>query len=210
MRLALFLLFLAAPALAVPPAVGRLVIEGAAGRNLCSGTLTAPDRVVTAAHCLLAPDGARRAIARVTFLAGSDAAAHGASVEVTDWQVHPRAVGADGIDATHDIAVLVLARALEAEPLALAGPRAPGPFMLAGYPREAGGLAEVEGCAEVAAPRPTLDCRIADGMSGGPALTGDSPPRIAAILSGTTSRGTVVARIDGWTRQKAGARPYTP
>src|SRR6056297_3071130 len=53
-------------------AIGRVNAGGFKSRRMCSGTLVAPARVLTAAHCLLRRDGAPVALDRLRFVAGLD------------------------------------------------------------------------------------------------------------------------------------------
>ena len=93
------------------------------GFQFCGGTLVAPDKVVTAAHCATAYPAAR-----VRVVAGREDkfSTAGTVVKITDEWVHPQYT-----DATqgNDIAVLTLAQRLPYTPLPLAtdaGTYAPG------------------------------------------------------------------------------------
>jgi V8-like Glu-specific endopeptidase len=83
-------------------AVAELTHEGYS--NYCTGTLVTPDRVLTAAHCLLDPWGVRKDPADVFFLVGRDAAAPDHVFAVEALYVHPDY----SEDAAHDIGLLVL------------------------------------------------------------------------------------------------------
>ena len=146
-RAALLALLLAAPALARPPHAGAAapartaasIVGGtAAGEpgslayvtsqatattaSACSGTVVAPGLVLTAAHCLVdEQSGAPRPAEGVTVLTGSAdrSAPGGETLSARRLLVHP---AYERRSLTADLALIVLANATGAPPLALAGP----------------------------------------------------------------------------------------
>ncbi|MCA0203811.1 MAG: trypsin-like peptidase domain-containing protein [Proteobacteria bacterium] len=92
-------------------AVGRLDMQG---MGFCTATLIAPDRVLTAAHCLFdRATGARLPESRLEFLAGFRTGRAEAIRGVTRaaiWPAFDFAAGADLSNVSEDIAVLELDR----------------------------------------------------------------------------------------------------
>jgi secreted trypsin-like serine protease len=91
-----------------------VALTSASGFQFCGGTLAAPNKVVTAAHCTVgeSPENIKVVAGRTT-LSGSD----GTKVDVTDIWVHPSYT-----DATQgfDVSVLTLASDVEQTPISLA------------------------------------------------------------------------------------------
>ncbi|MEL6207950.1 MAG: trypsin-like serine protease, partial [Pseudomonadota bacterium] len=68
-------------------AIGRVNIAGYKSRRMCSGTLIAPDLVLTAAHCVLGPTGDPAPAGDIVFVAGwrageAAADARGAALDI--------------------------------------------------------------------------------------------------------------------------------
>ena len=109
------------------PAIGRLAPLNVLNFGFCTGTLIAPDLVLTAAHCAGPGHVTRR---RHVLMAPQDSQSLGrfriiATYRHPDYGPHDPAV---------DLGLLVLDRPVPATPLPLARPR-PGPKALLGYHR---------------------------------------------------------------------------
>ncbi|MFD1342481.1 trypsin-like serine peptidase [Litorisediminicola beolgyonensis] len=215
MRLCLwsFLALLALPAWA-QDAIGRVNAAGFKTLRQCSGTLVAPDRVLTAAHCLVRRDGAPVPLGDFVFVAGWDGAGHAGAAEVTEVTLHPEALSEDSVVLQHDLALLTLATPLDITPLPVGRASSQGPFELRGYPRSAPHrLAERSDCAgEPIRGVWRLGCAIEQGFSGGPVLAGDGDTlRVVAVLSAINQGRAVAVPVDDWLiRTLAGARPSQP
>jgi len=193
-------------------AIGRLNGAGFRTRRMCTATLIAPDRVLTAAHCTLRADGTPARPERLIFVAGwraGNAAASGVGARVTRHAGFRPRLPARATDVASDLAIVHLATPIAGlRPLALAeGDALAGPLEILGYrgdrphvlhrhapcplrARDAGALA--------------LGCAVVPGTSGAPVLARTAAgPAIVGIVSGRGPLGTLAARPDAW----APARP---
>jgi secreted trypsin-like serine protease len=91
-------------------------LTNARGFQFCGGTLVAPNKVLTAAHCAA---GQRASGVRVVAGREDKQSKQGVVVTPVDIWVHPDYVSAD---RGEDVAVLTLAEALPYRPLPVAGP----------------------------------------------------------------------------------------
>lgn len=102
-------------------AVGKVNYAGYSSRSTCTGVLVAPDRVLTAAHCLLASGNTLREPEEVHFVAGYDRGSY------TEHALGRKILMAPGYLETNskfkrferDYAVIILERALDIPPVPL-------------------------------------------------------------------------------------------
>ena len=187
-------------------AIGRVNVTGLDRRSMCSGTLVAPDLVLTAAHCLFRPDGRIARPQDVHFIAGwrrGGFAAHRLAAELLpspdyrpDTSPEPEAVA-------HDSAIVRLEApipAAEATPVALAGlPGGEARFSIIGYRRDRPHApSRLDGCAIIwhGPGALGLDCAVMEGSSGAPLLW-LSPEgwRVVGVMSASVAGAGEVASL---------------
>jgi protease YdgD len=185
-----------AAAWAAPPpmaAVGVLNF-GPAGR--CSGTLIAPDLVLTAGHCVMRKDrGGAMAPGNVAFRTGAYPGHAAATFAAGDVVVHPLFVGGEPDDpaaVVHDAALVRLSAPVPAEvatPIPVVEPVAGAPTFLSSYRAGLGERARERRCPilrewpEVV----SLSCEVRPGESGSPILVSEGGALgLVAILSAST------------------------
>ncbi len=169
-------------------ALARLQVAGVVR---CTAVVVAPDRVLTAAHCLY-DHRMRRFVAadRVHVLARYAGGRYAAHVLGASWRILP---GYDPArpDATRaaDAALVILAAPLGAPALALAAtPAAGAATMLGGYNQDRVEVIEADTGCRITAVGALLahDCAATRGTSGAPLLVRDAAGgwRIAGIQTG--------------------------
>ncbi|MFS4580550.1 trypsin-like serine peptidase [Phaeobacter sp. C3_T13_0] len=172
-------------------AVGRLNI---AGRNMCTGSLIAPNLVLTAAHCLYNPQTGQAVNPRnIKFEAGLNGRRAKASRRVVKAVIHPgyRHKWSSRSEAGSDIAVLRLNRPIsgsQIRPFVLAAAPTPGESVdvLSYTVNHASRPARERDCRILSTRSETLvtSCRADYGASGSPVLQmrpGHSPMLVSVI-----------------------------
>ncbi|MFN3448908.1 MAG: trypsin-like serine peptidase [Roseococcus sp.] len=169
-------------------ALGR-VVTGLGSR--CTGTLIAPDRVLTAAHCLVAPGSLAFAHPHaVEFLLGYERGAFRARARVAHYRMGLGYDPLTGGPAREDWAILTLETPLPGPflPLLDRPPPPRSPLMLGGYQADAPEVLQADlDCRLLEAREGVLlhDCAGTRGASGGPVLT---PTRQGWAVAGVASR----------------------
>lgn len=177
------------------PAIGRVNV---AGEGFCTGVLIAPDKVATAAHCLVWPgSGQLRALHDIHFVAGRRRDRHLGHSSARAVQLHPRfdLRQAERLEMRFtDLAVIELKEPLEVTPLepleVMPGdlPAENDGFAYASYAKDRRYLPSLHsGCSLLRALEGVwlMDCDTVEGGSGGPLLVGEgAEARPVALVVG--------------------------
>ena len=155
-------------------AVGRVNAAGYRKREMCTGTLIAPDTVLTAAHCVSGTVGLGPTPEEFTFVAGWLRGEAADSISGASVWVHPKAYVEGALDIRYDIALLTLERESTVPPLPVyTEPKPAPPYAVIGYStRRPHMLGASFTCAgQIASGLLRLDCPVRPGNSGGPVLS---------------------------------------
>jgi len=184
------------------------------GGYTCSGTLIAPDLVVTAAHCLSAMFGAGPTAARqIVFLAGWDGANAVESIGVQRLEFHPAYRPGTTIQEilAYDLVVLHLQR-----PAARIAPMPLGtledPLQKVEFAVYSGAGLEPpqmsRGCShsELSDAAIQIGCPVIGGNSGGGVLAGNGADRaLVAVIFAASGQRALALRPDAWLRAQVAA-----
>ena len=169
--------------------VGRLNF----GNGFCTGSLIAPDLVVTAAHCLFAPrTGTQRVVDRIHFVAGYRLRKYADHEKARNVIIHPEYVHQSQIKTSAigtDLALIYLQSEIDkAKPMPLAPGLAAGDeVLILSYGRDRPEIPSIQSPCNVVrrqGPVAILDCDVTYGVSGAPVMRLiNGKPHIVAVVS---------------------------
>lgn len=188
-------------------AIGRVNVGGFNTKSTCTGTLVAPDLVITASHCVAKFRNTEAKLADLHFVAGWNRGEYAAHRTAKAVLFHPKAPKGRIAGATipFDIALIALESAIPettVAPLPVLGlfPQ-PETVDLIGYRNDrihAPSLSK--NCSATwYGPLLNVGCPVVPGNSGGPVLdltTGS--PRVIAVISARSNGHALTAPIDDW------------
>ncbi len=188
-------------------AVGRVNIAGYKNRRMCTGTLIAPTRVLTAAHCVLGPRDRPAPPGEIVFVAGWRAGQAAADARGAALAVHPgftEGLAAGEIRVFHDLALITLDAPLAGVAPIPLGPLPPGagPVSILGYRNDRPHIATRAAPCRVtqrAADAFVIDCPVVEGTSGAPVLADTGKGwRVVGVVSATGAQGTLAPIPTAW------------
>jgi len=191
-------------------AVGHINVTGFRSKRSCTGTLIAPDRVLTAAHCLVnGRTGKKVPLAHVHFVAGVSGAGHEAHAKAKCIRLATgkfRSIAKLSPALLGDMAIIKLDRKLGIEPIAwLAGAKIGAKNRLAhpSYPRDSRYKLLVHSSCRILGKKYGLwqtSCDTNFASSGGPVLLrAGERDYVAAVMVGfAEQRFTIAVPVSAW------------
>lgn len=191
-------------------AIGHINVTSFSKKRRCTGTLIAPDRVVTSAHCVVDALGNPRPAGHIHFVAGvhrgeylGHAKAKCVHLAKTPY-THVRTFAPELIN---DIALVVLAKQLDIPPLSLAREISdPNNISLShpSYPRDSRYALFAHSDCRLRGRKHGLwltDCDTTPASSGGPLLVSTGTKfQLGAVMSGfVPGKFTVAVPVSRWT-----------
>jgi protease YdgD len=180
-------------------AIGQITYGGAVGGAICTGTLVAPDLVLTAGHCV-SNNGELVPAVQVQFAAGWRAG-KSAAIRYGN-RIIQEAPSLGKLRAlSQDVALIVLDMPIDAgvvRPLALAAPNAlTDRYSMIGYRRDLPEVIRRNDACDLASTQGAvllLGCKVVSGNSGAPVLMQrDGEWQIAAVMAAQGRGAGVVA-----------------
>lgn len=174
-------------------AIGRLNVAGYKSRSLCSATLIAPDRVLTAAHCVTRDDGSMIRANDLRFVPGwlrGDYAGLGRAAAVRiprEWQAAARR---GDTTVAYDLALIELTAPMETvTPLPVRTPASHAEVRVLGYRWDRPhALSDSGSCPyrDLGGGAHSMTCKVTFGTSGAPVLqTTGGGWYVVGVVSGT-------------------------
>ena len=189
-------------------AIGRINVAGYRSKTMCTGTLIAPNQVITAAHCLFdARTGKAHVPGKLNFVAGVRRDQYLAHTTAKCTHLLPGYTFTKTPrlkDAEKDVAVVVLANPLDVPPFPLAQTNEISlqkELISAGYARDRPFLLATDSTCKPLKTSERLwltDCDTNYGGSGGPVISRQNTTLTAIMVASAQNKFSIAVPVKSW------------